>query len=122
MGNDLTRMLNFDSSIDISDLDVFFNKLNSPQTKEYKLDTWKICFNSEKIKEDALMLSYFGLGCDAHVAQTVEIWRRKFPFLFKINRITKFFYSLSWVYNFFKSLCFGKVHFRLTDIKLEIDG
>lgn len=108
--------------MDVYYLDNFFNKLNSKLTSEHLVDSWKVIFNYPDKKVEKLMLNYFGLGCDGQVAKTLDIMRKRYPFLFRINKITRLFYAGAWFKNFFKELYYGKKSSKLTNIEAEIDG
>lgn len=122
VGNDLSIMLNFGGNMDVYYLDEFFRKMNSSQTKEYQIDTWLVTFNFKDKKVEKLMLNYFGLGCDAQVAKSVDILRKRYPFLFRINKITRLFYMSSWFKNLFNQIYYGKNSVKFTNMELELDG
>ena len=86
-GNDLSRILNFGNKLGIDVLYQYFHKLNSPNTKIVKADTWTFTYINETTGEQITrkMLLYFGLGYDGRITVIWANWRKKYRFLFPIN-------------------------------------
>lgn len=98
----------------------FFDKLNSEKTKEYKIDSWTVKFDYGDKKIEKIMLLYLGLGCDGKVAKTVDVFRNRFPFLFRSNKVNRFFYFASFLTHWFPEIL-GIIKTKLTDINFFID-
>lgn len=99
--------------MDLYYLHQFFDRLNSKNTKEYLVDTFTVVFNYPDRKEEKIMLLYLGIGCDAEVCTTLHAIRRYFPFLFKINKVTRLFYAFSHSYHWIPCLWRGTAEIKL---------
>lgn len=66
------------------------------------------------------MLLYLGLGCDGKVAKTVDVFRNRFPFLFRSNKVNRFFYFASFMTYWIPDLL-GLIKTKLNDINFFID-
>lgn len=107
VGNDLSIMLNFGGNMDLYYMYKFFDKLNSENTREYLVDSWNVVFNYPDKKKEYLMLLYLGIGCDGAVAYTLHKLRKKFPFIFLFNKLTRLYYAFSHFSHWFPELWKG---------------
>lgn len=122
VGNDLSMQLNFGGNMDIYYLTNFFNKLNSTYTREFEMDSWTVTFDYGSSKVEKLMMLYFGVGCDGAVAKTLDTMRKKFPFMFVANKITRLFYAFSHIRHWIPQWVRGVQSVRMGDLKFYLDG
>lgn len=66
-GNDLSNSLGFGCNLGINYLHTFFSKVNSLDTKQTNIDSWKFTMkNNKKIPDfSRVFFMYVGLGVDA---------------------------------------------------------
>lgn len=86
-GNDLSQILNFGSKLGIDYLYEYFHKLNSPNCRVIKMDTWTFDYVNETSGEkiNRKMLLYFGIGYDGRIMKKYDALRKNYKFLCHIN-------------------------------------
>lgn len=68
------------------------------------------------------MLLYLGIGCDGAVAYTLHKLRKKFPYIFLFNKLTRLYYAFSHFSHWFPELWKGSQQNKLKKMHLILDG